>query len=105
MEYIYDYLAFLAKAVTITVAVIAIIAAIVSAGSRRPKSDGGHLELRKLNEELEVPTPKDYGIEENKYFSLLPTMAQQALDSGSPGNNPRVPTPDQIVDLYKEVWA
>ena len=62
-------------------------------------------ELRKLNEELEVPTPKDYGIEENKYFSLLPTMAQQALDSGSPGNNPRVPTPDQIVDLYKEVWA
>jgi serine protease SohB len=52
MEYIYDYLAFLAKAVTITVAVIAIIAAIVSAGSRRPKSDGGHLELRKLNDLL-----------------------------------------------------
>lgn len=62
-------------------------------------------ELRTLNEELQVPTPKDYGIDEEKYFSLLPTMAQQALDSGSPGNNPRVPTPDQIVDLYKEVWA
>lgn len=62
-------------------------------------------ELRKLNEELQVPTPKDYGIAEEKYFALLPTMAQQALDSGSPGNNPRVPTPDQIVDLYKEVWA
>ena len=62
-------------------------------------------ELRTLNEELEVPTPKGYGIDEEKYFNLLPTMAQQALDSGSPGNNPRVPTPDQIVDLYKEAWA
>jgi len=62
-------------------------------------------ELRKLNDELQVPTPKDYGIAEDKYFSLLPTMAQQALESGSPGNNPRVPTPDQIIDLYKEVWA
>ncbi len=62
-------------------------------------------ELRKLNEELQVPTPKDYGIAEERYFSLLPTMAQQALESGSPGNNPRVPTPDQIIDLYKEVWA
>lgn len=62
-------------------------------------------ELRTLNEELEVPTPKDYGIAEDKYFSLLPTMAQQALDSGSPGNNPRVPTTNQIIDLYKEAWA
>jgi len=62
-------------------------------------------ELRDLNKELEVPTPKGYGIDEEKYFNLLPTMARQALDSGSPGNNPRVPTPDQIVDLYKEAWA
>ena len=62
-------------------------------------------ELRALNQELEVPTPKGYGIDETKYFDMLPTMAQQALDSGSPGNNPRVPTPDQIVALYTEAWA
>ena len=52
MEYVYDYLAFLAKAVTVTAVVLAIIAAIVSAGSRRSKRDGGHLELRKLNDLL-----------------------------------------------------
>jgi alcohol dehydrogenase class IV len=28
-------------------------------------------------------------------------MAQDALDSGSPGNNPRPPTPDEIVELYR----
>ena len=62
-------------------------------------------ELRRLNEDLKVPTPRSYGIEEKRWSSLLPTMAQQALASGSPGNNPRVPTAEEIVDLYKQVWA
>ena len=31
-------------------------------------------------------------------------MAEQALASGSPANNPRVPTPAEIVGLYREVW-
>jgi alcohol dehydrogenase class IV len=31
-------------------------------------------------------------------------MAEQALASGSPGNNPRVPTAAEIVGLYREVW-
>ena len=30
--------------------------------------------------------------------------AEQALASGSPGNNPRVPTAAEIVGLYREVW-
>lgn len=62
-------------------------------------------ELAKLNAELKVPTPKDYGIDEKRYFELMPTMAAQALASGSPGNNPRVPTADEIVALYRQAWA
>ena len=31
-------------------------------------------------------------------------MAQQALASGSPANNPRSPTEAEIVSLYKEMW-
>ena len=31
--------------------------------------------------------------------------AEQALASGSPGNNPRVPSADEIVALYDQVWA
>src|SRR5258705_500319 len=62
-------------------------------------------ELRLLNADLEVPTPKAYGIPEARYEELLPTMASQALASGSPGNNPRVPTKDEIVALYREVYA
>jgi len=61
-------------------------------------------ELKELNRELEVPSPKDYGIDEAAYFDALPTMADQALTSGSPGNNPRVPSKDEIVTLYSEIW-
>ena len=32
-------------------------------------------------------------------------MAEQALASGSPGNNPVVPTAGQIETLYSEVFS
>jgi alcohol dehydrogenase class IV len=62
-------------------------------------------ELRALNDDLKVPTPKAYGIDEARYRELLPVMASQALASGSPGNNPRVPTANEIIGLYERVYA
>jgi alcohol dehydrogenase class IV len=62
-------------------------------------------ELRALNRDLEVPTPAAYGIEASKWEGLLSVMAQQALASGSPGNNPRVPDAEEIVALYREAYA
>jgi len=62
-------------------------------------------ELRALNRELEVPTPARWGIPAERWGALLPTMAQQALTSGSPGNNPRVPTASEIEALYRRVYA
>ena len=47
--------------------------------------------LRDVNRDLAVPTPKSYGIDEARWTELLPLMAEQALASGSPGNNPRIP--------------
>ncbi|MDW8444510.1 MAG: iron-containing alcohol dehydrogenase [Acetobacteraceae bacterium] len=62
-------------------------------------------ELEALNRDLAVPTPKSYGLDETAWRSLLPTMAEQALASGSPANNPRVPAKEEIIALYEEVWA
>ena len=62
-------------------------------------------ELRALNRELGVPTPKDYGIGGNRWEGLLPLMAQQALASGSPANNPRVPDEAAIIDLYRRAYG
>jgi len=61
--------------------------------------------LRELNAELEVPTPAAYGIEAARYEEVLPTMAKQALASGSPGNNPRVPSEEEIMAIYREVYG
>jgi alcohol dehydrogenase class IV len=62
-------------------------------------------ELRALNRDLEVPTPRAYGIEEARWNALLPRMAEQALASGSPANNPRVPGAEEIVALYRRCYA
>lgn len=60
--------------------------------------------LFERNQELEVPSPKKYGIDEGRYFSLIPTMAKQALASGSPQNNPRIPTSEEIEEIYRQIW-
>lgn len=61
-------------------------------------------ELRALNVELSVPSPSEFGIDKDKFFKLLPTMAEQALGSGSPSNNPKVPSIDEMVELYTKIW-
>jgi alcohol dehydrogenase class IV len=61
--------------------------------------------LEQLNKDLFVPTPADYGIKEGDWNGKMALMAEQALASGSPGNNPRVPSAAEIVGLYREVWT
>ncbi|WP_193540172.1 iron-containing alcohol dehydrogenase [Rhodopila globiformis] len=61
--------------------------------------------LEALNRDLSVPTPAAYGIDEAAWTGKMALMAEQALASGSPGNNPRVPSAEEIVGLYREVWT
>ena len=60
--------------------------------------------LRQLNSDLQVPSPTAIGHERAKAAGLWPLMAEQALASGSPQNNPRIPTAEEIVALYGEIW-
>ena len=60
--------------------------------------------LEARNRELEVPSPRGYGLDAERWTTLLPLMAEQALASGSPGNNPLVPDAASIVALYREIW-
>jgi alcohol dehydrogenase class IV len=61
-------------------------------------------ELLALNSELKVPSLAEFGIDKQHYFDLIPLMADQAIASGSPANNPRLPTRDEIIDLYQQLW-
>jgi alcohol dehydrogenase class IV len=61
--------------------------------------------LEGLNRELAVPSPADYGIDDAAWHAKLELMSEQALASGSPANNPRVPVKEEIVALYREAWT
>jgi alcohol dehydrogenase class IV len=61
-------------------------------------------ELRRLTADLSVPSPEQYGIEESVWLESVELMSDQALASGSPANNPRVPTAAEIVAIYGTVY-
>jgi alcohol dehydrogenase len=61
--------------------------------------------LEKLNTRLEVPRIRDFkGATLEVFEAALEKMASDALASGSPANNPVVPTAPDIIKLYREAW-
>jgi alcohol dehydrogenase class IV len=58
--------------------------------------------LECLNSELNIPRlGACKGVDINRFEENLDKMASDALDSGSPANNPVVPTASEIVSLYR----
>jgi alcohol dehydrogenase class IV len=61
--------------------------------------------LEGMNKRLEVPRLRECrGVDRARFESSLAKMAEDALASGSPQNNPVVPSPEQIARLYEEAW-
>jgi alcohol dehydrogenase class IV len=54
--------------------------------------------------DIKVPSLKGLGIDRDKLINISEKMAVDAIDSGSPGNNPRIATKQEIVELYKKVY-
>jgi len=63
------------------------------------------LELKAINAELQVPTLSEFGAQKDHYLNLTTKMAEQALASGSPNNNPRVPSVEEMAAIYLRVWS
>jgi alcohol dehydrogenase class IV len=61
--------------------------------------------LINLNHALDISRVADVvRVDQPTYESRLEQMAQSALDSGSPQNNPVAPTKEEIMELYRKVW-
>jgi alcohol dehydrogenase len=61
--------------------------------------------LEQLNATLGVPRLRDCrGVERDTFEFELERMAHDALASGSPANNPVVPSAAEIIGLYREAW-
>lgn len=61
-------------------------------------------ELERLNAALDVPRLTELGITRESWDAAIPVMTEQAIASGSPANNPRVPGAAEIAGLYAEVF-
>ena len=58
-------------------------------------------EVKQLCQALEIPNLRQWGIDPETFERSLDKMASDALISGSPANNPRVPTHEEIMELYR----
>jgi len=61
--------------------------------------------INNLIEDIKIPSLKELGVDEGKLEQLAPKMAEDAIASGSPGNNPRQATKEEIIELYKIAYS
>ena len=58
--------------------------------------------MQEMNMPLKVS--QILGIKEEDYFSSIEEMAENALKDVCTATNPRVPTKDEIIEIYKKIW-
>nr|WP_081584523.1 iron-containing alcohol dehydrogenase [Bacillus bingmayongensis] len=58
-------------------------------------------EIKQLCSALQIPNLREYGIDQIEFENALPKMAKDALASGSPSNNPRIPSYHEVKKLYR----
>ena len=61
--------------------------------------------IARLIEDIEIPSLEELGVDEEKLDKLALQMAEDAIASGSPANNPRQATKEEIVELYKLAYS
>lgn len=61
--------------------------------------------IKQLCVDLDIPNLEVWGVDQGLFTDSLEKMATDALASGSPSNNPRTPTKDEIINLYKVCYS
>lgn len=60
--------------------------------------------VKKLIKDIRIPSLRELGVATEKLERLAPQMAEDALASGSPANNPRPASKEEIIKLYDEAY-
>ncbi len=61
--------------------------------------------VRRLVTDVNIAPLHELIEDEEEFYRLAPQMAEDAIDSGSPGNNPRQATREEIIELYKRAYS
>lgn len=65
------------------------------------QADAAIAAVDRLVTDIQMPRLGEIGIDRDRFADVIEQMAQDALDSGSPANNPRQATAEDIVALYR----
>lgn len=71
-------------------------------GSQESRARGGAEKIRELITALEIPGLAQLGVTREKLKPVVTKMADDAIASGSPANNPRLAARDEIIRMYYE---
>lgn len=61
-------------------------------------------EIENITKVLETPTLEEYGIDREKFFSVIDKMAFDAMASGSPQNTMREVSEEDVKQIYRNLW-
>jgi alcohol dehydrogenase class IV len=61
--------------------------------------------VKKLIKDIEIPSLRELGVGKEKLEQLAPKMSEDAIASGSPANNPRQASKEEIIELYKIAYG
>ena len=57
--------------------------------------------VKRLIKDVKIASLRELGVGQEKLYKLAPRMTEDAIASGSPANNPRQATKEEIIELYK----
>ncbi|MDX6152252.1 iron-containing alcohol dehydrogenase [Marinococcus sp. PL1-022] len=57
--------------------------------------------VKALCRNLQIPNLQEWGIEQKEFESAIDKMAKDAFESGSPEKNPKVPSKEEMKELYR----
>jgi len=61
--------------------------------------------IKRLIKDIKIPSLQELGVDKEKLDKLAPKMAEDAIASGSPANNPRQATKEEIIELYTLAYS
>ncbi|MBU2536113.1 MAG: iron-containing alcohol dehydrogenase [Chloroflexota bacterium] len=61
--------------------------------------------VKKLIKDIKIPSLRELGVDKEKLDQLAPKMSEDAIASGSPANNPRQASKEEIIELYKIAYG
>ena len=61
-------------------------------------------EVTRFCKEVGIPTLAELGVAKEDFFAQRDKMASDALESGSPQNTMRIPTKEDLIEIYKKLY-